>query len=652
MEMKDRIKQKADELFRSYGIKSVTMDEIATRLGVSKKTIYQSFADKDELVDEVVGDLLTHNKSCCNKDRAKATDAIHEVFLAMEMVQQIFQDMNPVILYDMERNHPATFQKFLQHKNKFLFQVIKENIERGQKEELYRADINTDVIAKLRLETMMLPFNQEIFPKNKFNLVDLRQHLIEHFLFGVSNIKGHKLILKYQQQRKKPNKMKTNPAIKFLLFPLSFFAYSQSFAQQTNAFTAKQAVDYSLKNSAQVKNALIDIEIQRQTNKEITASAFPQINGTVSINDYLSIPTSLIPAEFFGGPAGTYAPIKFGTKYNATLGGNLQQILFDGQVFVGLQAKKTAIEFSTKTAEVTQEMIKANVYKIYYQLVVGYKQIESIDANISRSEKLLHDTREIYKNGFAEKLDVDKVEVQLNNLNTEKLKAQNQLEAGKEALKFLMSMPQKDELILTDSLTEEELKSNILDESYNYSDRKEFQLLTLNAKLDEFNIRRYKVSKLPIVSGFVNYNKNAQRQTFDFLKGNGDWFVTSIIGLTVNVPIFDGGARNARISKAKLGLQKTQNNIEQLKLSIDNDVEQARLKMKSALVTMESQKQNIQLAEQVYRTTKLKYEQGLGSNQEIYNAQTELKVAQNNYYSSLYDAITAKIDYLKAAGKL
>jgi outer membrane protein len=170
--------------------------------------------------------------------------------------------------------------------------------------------------------------------------------------------------------------------------------------------------------------------------------------------------------------------------------------------------------------------------------------------------------------------------------------------------------------------------------------------------LDEFNIRRYKVSKLPIVSGFVNYNKNAQRQTFDFLKGNGDWFVTSIIGLTVNVPIFDGGARNARISKAKLGLQKTQNNIEQLKLSIDNDVEQARLKMKSALVTMESQKQNIQLAEQVYRTTKLKYEQGLGSNQEIYNAQTELKVAQNNYYSSLYDAITAKIDYLKAAGKL
>ena len=203
MEMKDRIKQKADELFRQYGIKSVTMDEIATRLGVSKKTIYQSFADKDELVDEVVGDLLSYNQACCNRDRAKAANAIHEVFLAMEMVKQMFENMNPVILYDIERNHPVTFQKFLLHKNKFLLQTIKENLERGKKEELYRADIDIEVIAKVRLETMLLPFNQEIFPKSKFNFVDLEHQLIEHFLFGVSTIKGYKLILKYQQQRKK-----------------------------------------------------------------------------------------------------------------------------------------------------------------------------------------------------------------------------------------------------------------------------------------------------------------------------------------------------------------------------------------------------------------------------------------------------------------
>ncbi|MEO6583993.1 MAG: TolC family protein, partial [Ferruginibacter sp.] len=341
---------------------------------------------------------------------------------------------------------------------------------------------------------------------------------------------------------------------------------------------------------------------------------------------------------------------QFGSKYTAGAGIDLNQLLFDGQVFVGLKARKPAIEFYAKTAEVTSELIKANVYKIYYQLVVGRKQIKSIDDNIERFEKLLHDTREIYKNGFAEKLDVEKVEVQLNNLKTEKLKAENQIEAGFAGLKFLLSMPQKDRLILTDTLSEEELKANILDENYNYTDRKEYQQLTLLDKLNGYNIKRFQLSKLPTLSLSGNYNKSAQRQKFDFFQGN--YFTSSFIGLRLNVPIFDGGARNARIEKAKLDLQKIKNNIDQLKLSIDNDVEQARLKMKNALATIESQKRNIQLAEQVYRTTKLKYEQGLGSNQEIYNAQTELKVAQNNYYSSLYDAISAKIDYLKAIGKL
>jgi outer membrane protein len=427
---------------------------------------------------------------------------------------------------------------------------------------------------------------------------------------------------------------------------------SQSFAQQTNELSVQQAVDYALKNSVAVKNALLDIEMQRQTNREITAAAYPQINGNASLTDYLSIPTSLIPAQFFGGAPGTYAPVKFGTKYNATFGGDVQQILFDGQVFVGLMARKTVMESVTKAKEITEEQIKTNVMKIYYQLVVGKTQIGSLDANIERFEKLLHDTREIYKNGFAEKLDVDKVEVQLNNLRTEKLKAENQLEAGYEGLKFLMSMPQSNSIVLTDTLSEQELKSNLLDESYKYEDRKEYQLLTIAQKLGEFNVKRYKLSKVPTVTASGNFNKNAQRTSFDFFKGGGDWFTTSFLTFRVNVPIFDGGARNARIERARLDLQKTINNLSQFKLSVDNDVAQARLRMKTALLTMDSQKRNIELAEQVYRTTKLKYEQGLGSNQEIYNAQTELRVAQNNYYSSLYDAINARIDYLKATGKL
>jgi len=417
-------------------------------------------------------------------------------------------------------------------------------------------------------------------------------------------------------------------------------------------FTAKEAVDYALQNAVQVKNALIDIQLQQQQNKQITAQALPQINGSVSFTDYLSIPTQLIPAEFVGGPAGTYFPVKFGTKYSGTYGANLQQILFDGQVFVGLQARRAAIKNATLASDITKEQIKTNVYKVYYQLVVGQRQIGTIDANIANYEKLLHDTKVIYQNGFAEKLDVDKVQVQLSNLQTQKLKAQNQIDAGKEGLKLLMNVPQGDSLVLTDTLSDEEIKSNILDENYNYEDRKEFQQLETAIDLGKYNVKRYQLSKIPTLTFSANVNRNAQRTSFTFFKNEEPWYTSSFISFNLSIPIFDGGLKNANIRTAKLNLQKLNNSLDQMKSAIDIGVAQSRINMKSAILTMDAQKKNIQLAEQVYNSTKLKYEQGLGSNQEISTAQADLVTAQNNYYSSLYDAIIAKIDYLTAAGKL
>ena len=200
MDVRERIKQKADELFRRYGIKSVTMDEIASQLGVSKKTIYHSFSDKTELVDDVIVDMLKFNKECCQNSKSNSQNAIHEVYQAMEMLQVMFDNMNPSILFDIERNYPATYKKFKEYKYKYLFELVKENIERGLREELYRQEINIEVVAKVRLETMMLPFNEQLFPKTKFSMVTLHQQLIEYFLFGIASPKGYKLILKYQKE--------------------------------------------------------------------------------------------------------------------------------------------------------------------------------------------------------------------------------------------------------------------------------------------------------------------------------------------------------------------------------------------------------------------------------------------------------------------
>lgn len=203
MEMKERIQQKANDLFRRYGVKSITMDEIATQLGASKKTLYQYYSDKDELVEAVVKQTIDFSQTTCDENRDNSKDAIHELFQAMDFVQQIFSGMNPAMMYDLERFHPQAYRYFLDHKNKYLFDVIKENLKRGIAEELYRPEINIDIIAKFRLEAMMIAFNQDVYPASKFNLADLHTTIIEHFLFGVASLKGYKLILKYQQERNK-----------------------------------------------------------------------------------------------------------------------------------------------------------------------------------------------------------------------------------------------------------------------------------------------------------------------------------------------------------------------------------------------------------------------------------------------------------------
>ena len=200
MEIRERIKVKADELFMRYGIRSVSMDDIATHLGMSKKTIYQYFADKDELVDAVVEEDIRNMQKDCSFCNDVSRDAIDEIFLTMEQILEQFRNMNPMVLYDLEKFHYASYQKFLRHKNDFLMKIISGNIERGIKEELYRPETNVDIMSKFRLESMMIPFNISLFPPKKYNLVDVTRELIEHFVYGLATMKGHKLIQKYKQE--------------------------------------------------------------------------------------------------------------------------------------------------------------------------------------------------------------------------------------------------------------------------------------------------------------------------------------------------------------------------------------------------------------------------------------------------------------------
>ena len=203
MEPKDRILEKSDELFNRYGIRSVSMDDIASQLGMSKKTLYQYYADKDELVTDVFTSIMESNKHRCIEGHELSENALHEVFLSFDWVQEMFAEMNPAVLFDMEKYHPGCFKKFKEHQNGFIYHMLKSNIERGIKEGLYREDLDVDILTRYRIHSILIVFDPEVFPGNRSNVIHIERQLLEVFLNGIATPKGHKLIQKYLNQRTK-----------------------------------------------------------------------------------------------------------------------------------------------------------------------------------------------------------------------------------------------------------------------------------------------------------------------------------------------------------------------------------------------------------------------------------------------------------------
>ena len=198
--IRDRIKKAAHDLVMRYGIRSVSMDDFASSLGMSKKTIYQYYKDKDELVDVIISDIINRNREICICDREESKDAIHQLFLALDMISVVMESMNPVVMFDMQKYHPECFGKFLKHKDEYLFNVVKQNLLRGITEELYRSDINVDLMARFRVDSLLIPFNPGFTQNLKVALDEAHRELLIHFMYGIASPKGYKLIGKYQKQ--------------------------------------------------------------------------------------------------------------------------------------------------------------------------------------------------------------------------------------------------------------------------------------------------------------------------------------------------------------------------------------------------------------------------------------------------------------------
>lgn len=439
--------------------------------------------------------------------------------------------------------------------------------------------------------------------------------------------------------------------IVLLLFIGHPMAKAQTIDPTNYSFSLKQVIDYALAHQADVLNAGIDEEIAKNTVRQTVGIGLPQVSTNFNFQDYLKVPTSLLPGEVFGQP-GTQIPVQFGVKYNSSVGIELNQMIFDGSYIVGLQASKTYKELSVRNSARTRIETAVAVTKAYYSALVSTEQLALIDANLSQLTKSLNDTEALFKNGFAEKIDVDRLQVLKNNLETERENVTNLLVVNIDMLKFQMGMPIQVNLELTDKINDVRSESVQVQETDSsvYRSRIEYSLLETQRKLDELDFRRYKSQFLPTLKGFASANKSFQSNDFTDLYSRS--FPTSVIGLTLSWNLINGGQRIYQMRNAKLAIRKTDNNLFNLKNGIAQEVSVSQKMYVNSSRSVENQERNLNLAQEILRVTRIKYEQGVGSSLEVTTAETSLKEAQNNYINALYDLLINKVNLQKATGQI
>jgi len=373
------------------------------------------------------------------------------------------------------------------------------------------------------------------------------------------------------------------------------------------------------------------------------------------------IPSSFLPSSFFPAPpAGSpplpeYVPVKFGTQYVGRASLNVDQMLFNGSYFVGLKASRTYTELSRKEVISSKTDLIVAVKKAYYSVLVSRERLALVEKNYQRLDSLLKQTTAMFNSGFAEKIDVSRIQVQFNNIITAKNTNAIGMEVSMNLLKWQMGLTMDSKIELADNL--ESIHLQVLDDdfkkNFDYNNRIEYSKLEVNRELVKLDIKNTNAQYLPKLDLYGNYGASYGTASFDsFIAFGSKWRDFGVYGIRANLPIFDGLRKSNQVQQKKIQLQQLDNTKEFTKNQIDLEQQQTTLTFNNNLETLKSQKQNMALAEEVYNVSVIKYQQGVGSNIEVINADASFKEAQVNYYAALYDALITSVDLEKAYGKI
>jgi outer membrane protein len=441
--------------------------------------------------------------------------------------------------------------------------------------------------------------------------------------------------------------MNSKQGILFGLLILSIqLGYSQQ--NQPQSFSIKEAVEYAKKNNYSLQNNKLDVVSSQKKVNEILANGLPQISASGNVINNVQIPVQVIPNFTGQGPA--FLELKFGRPYTSNITVSANQLLFDGTFFLGVKASKEFVNLAKLNVSRNEIETEVNVSKAYYLVLLLEANEKMMQKNIESLEKTKSDVAQFYKNGFSEKIDVDRLTLQLSNLTLQKEKIRDQKIVSKMVLKLQMGMQVTDSIILTDELESlyDASKLSVIDDKVNYLNRVEYKMLQQQLSLNHLDKKRYTAGYFPSIFAFANHVENAFGDQFSGLYNQ--LYPGTSVGLSATLPIFDGLRKNAQTQQAKIGIAKTENDIKNFENLLNQQVYQAKASYLRSSQQLEIQRGNLKLAQEIYDKMDVKYKNGVGSSLELTTAQTDLENARTNFLTTVYEYFVAEMELKKALG--
>jgi outer membrane protein TolC len=446
--------------------------------------------------------------------------------------------------------------------------------------------------------------------------------------------------------------MRKTLKFKELIFLTLFSAISSFYLHAQKPLTLKECINYSITNNSNIKIAGYDVTMSQKKVDEQKGTMLPQVDAYGSYTYNLKLSTTVLPGELVGQP-GTQIPVTMGTKHNLSGSVQLTQKIFDPTFGIALNAAKISKQLLEQTLLKTSEQTVYNISITYYQTLVIEKQMNSLRATLVASEKSLESTILKYKNGMAKKVDVDKIRVSYNNTNSQLQQSELSYSQSLNTLKYEMGMPLDSTIILLDTVLTINIQPiEFQPDSFSVRNHIDYQLQKTNLSIYEMDKKRNKAGYLPSLSFNANYGYNAMRNNFNFVTIGGDWYPGSSLGITLKVPIFDGLQRNAKIAQSTLNIEKSMENMRLTEQSIKVELSNSEIQYRNAVDNISNEKDNLDLAENVYKNTQLEYQQGAGSSLDLVQAESSYRESLNNYYNKLLSLYIAKINLEQSKGTL